>query len=104
MLAANTATVAAVNTVSGVGVHRGALAQTGGSTVAGAVTVNTEGAAGGAGSAGSFETATYTIGAVPLVAGTTVTINGLTVTLGAGATLDNLETALETGAPSVLQL
>lgn len=98
VLAANTATVTAVNGVSGVGVDRGALAQTGGSTVAGAVTVNTEGSAGGAGSAGTFETATYTIGAGPVVAGTTVTINGLTVTLGAGATLANLETALETGA------
>lgn len=100
VLAANTATVAAVNTVSGVGVDKGALAQTGGSTVTQAITVLTEGAAGGAGTPGSFETATYTI-AGGLAAGATVIINGLTVTGGAGgATAAQLEAALESGATS----
>ncbi len=100
VLAANTATVAAVNTVSGVGVDRGALAQTGGSTVTQAITVLTEGAAGGAGTPGSFETATYTI-AGGLAQGATVIINGLTVTGGVGgATAAQLEAALESGATS----
>jgi len=49
---------------------------------------------------GTKEVSTYTIGLGPLVAATTVIINGLTVTLGAGATLAQLETALETGATS----
>ncbi len=99
VLAANTATVAAVNTVSGVGVDRGALAQTGGSTVTATVTTVTDGSAGVGATPPVFEVATFT--PANLAAGETIIIDGVTLTAGAGgATAAEVQTALTGAAPA----
>lgn len=99
VLAANTATVAAVNTVSGVGVDRGALAQTGGSTVTATVTTVTDGSAGVGATPPVFEVATFT--PANLAADETIIIDGVTLTAGAGgATAAEVQTALTGAAPA----
>lgn len=99
VLAANAATVAAVNTVSGVGVDRGALAQTGGSTVTATVTTVTDGSAGVGATPPVFEVATFT--PANLATGETIIIDGVTLTAGAGgATAAEVQTALTGAAPA----
>lgn len=98
VLAANAATVAAVNTVSGVGVDKGALAQTSGSTLTATVNVVTNGSAGVGATPPVFEVATFT--PVALAAGETIIIDGVTLTAGgAGATAAEVQTALTGAAP-----
>ncbi len=98
VLAANTATVNFANSVTGVGVDHGALAQTSGSTLTATVNVVTNGSAGIGATPPVFEVATFTPAA--LLAGETIIIDGVTLTAGgAGATAAEVQTALTGAAP-----
>lgn len=98
VLAANTATVNFANTVTGVGVDKGALAQTAGSTLTATVNVVTNGSGGVGATPPVFEVATFTPTA--LTPGQTLIIDGLTLTAGAGgATAAEVQTALTAAAP-----
>lgn len=99
VLATNTATVATANSVSGVGVDRGALAQSGGSTLTDAVTITTEGSAGTGPTAGVFEQSTLTVAALAL--GETLVVDGLTLTANAaGVTVGDVQAALIGAGPA----
>ncbi len=100
VLAANTATVAAVNTVSGVGVDKGALAQTSGSTLTATVNVVTNGSGGLGATPPVFEVSTFTAAAMGV--GETVVIDGLTLTATAAATAADVQSALTGGSPATI--